>query len=274
MSNNMDMDRYKYLNFSEGSLCVISEGTMKFTAPSCFNEPFDCAPDFDRDKQVEYFMQQKEAIMNISDQHGQSPSQRLMYKKRLRKKVENEVKEGKYASVFLDELGVCSLSRTPLNLLMWAHYAKNHTGFVVEFSIPIPKNSGFSDYEVTKSINENLVPFPVQYEEEKPIIDPHDHEMVNMVKNFLTKGKDWEYENEERVIDYVRGKGIHPYNRKKILKSVIAGMRMSSDNYQSLKKIIDDVNNKLGIEVELFRASPVKRTYALEVTDRPDLNKK
>lgn len=34
-----------------------------------------------------------------------------------------------------DEIGICSLSRNPLNLLMWAHYASSHTGFVVEFSV-------------------------------------------------------------------------------------------------------------------------------------------
>ena len=28
-------------------------------------------------------------------------------------------------------VGILSLSKTPDNLLMWAHYAKNHTGFLV-----------------------------------------------------------------------------------------------------------------------------------------------
>lgn len=30
-------------------------------------------------------------------------------------------------------LGILSLSELPYNLLMWAHYAANHTGFVIEF---------------------------------------------------------------------------------------------------------------------------------------------
>ena len=58
-SIEMDMIRYKYLDYSEGSLCVISDGTMKFTAPKYFNDPFDCAPDFDPEKQADYLMEQK-----------------------------------------------------------------------------------------------------------------------------------------------------------------------------------------------------------------------
>lgn len=38
---------YKYLPFDEGSLRIITEGTIKFTLPSEVNDPFDCAPDYE-----------------------------------------------------------------------------------------------------------------------------------------------------------------------------------------------------------------------------------
>lgn len=44
--------RYKYLPFNEGSLKVITEGTVKFTCPLDFNDPFDCQPVAYIDKQV------------------------------------------------------------------------------------------------------------------------------------------------------------------------------------------------------------------------------
>ena len=43
---------YKYLPFNEGSLKVITEGTVKFTCPLEFNDPFDCQPVAYIDKQV------------------------------------------------------------------------------------------------------------------------------------------------------------------------------------------------------------------------------
>ncbi len=42
-----DILRYKYLPFNEGSTCIISEGTMKFSSPDEFNDPFDYSPDID-----------------------------------------------------------------------------------------------------------------------------------------------------------------------------------------------------------------------------------
>jgi len=39
--------RYKYLPFDIGSLKIITQGTIKFTKPSEFNDPFDCDPGHD-----------------------------------------------------------------------------------------------------------------------------------------------------------------------------------------------------------------------------------
>lgn len=33
--------RYKYLPFNENSLKILTEGTIKFTDPETFNDPFD-----------------------------------------------------------------------------------------------------------------------------------------------------------------------------------------------------------------------------------------
>lgn len=43
-------------------------------------------------------------------------------------------------------LGILSLSRTFTNLLMWSHYANNHTGFVIGLMIPM----SFSTKKPTK----------------------------------------------------------------------------------------------------------------------------
>ena len=36
---------------------------------------------------------------------------------------------------FVDKSGIYSLSQTPLDELLWAHYACNHTGFCVEYDL-------------------------------------------------------------------------------------------------------------------------------------------
>jgi len=60
---------------------------------------------------------------------------------------------------------------------MWAHYATSHTGFVIEFSIPI-KSTTYDDLHC-------LVPLPIEYKKEKPIIT--DHKFLK--NNYLLKGR-------------------------------------------------------------------------------------
>jgi hypothetical protein len=175
-----------------------------------------------------------------------------------------------YGAELTKHLGICSLSRDPLNLLMWAHYANNHRGFVVEFSIPTVG----AEEEAKDYLLKYLVPLEVNYSKEKPIIDHFDDDNTNANKTTLTKGIDWVYEQEERVVDHIRGHGIHPYNRKRVLKSVIAGMRMDSDKYNELRLIIESLNKELSTNVTLYKAEAVHGEYKLHVPGRPDLQMK
>jgi hypothetical protein len=113
-----------------------------------------------------------------------------------------------------------------------------------------------------------LIPLLVEYEKEKPIVTSRESD----TESLLTKGKDWEYEQEERVIDFERGAGIYPYDRNRILKSVIAGMRMSDDDFVVLKNTVDELNNQLGTNVTVHKTEPLKGKFALSVPDRDDLN--
>jgi len=221
------MLRYKYLpvdgSFKEpfdqkGALSVIRDGTIKFSHANEFNDPFDCYQEVDLNKLSKSFSENEKFYKNIGDELRLTPAQRIIEKPKQRKKLENEFFSN-LAEIFNNQIGICSLSRNPLNLLMWAHYATSHFGFVVEFSIP----------SLLDSDCHCLVPFPVKYNNEKPIITHY----KCFKEHFLTKSLDWEYEKEERVIDLNRGHGIHPYDRKKILKSVIAGMRMSDTDFSA-----------------------------------------
>lgn len=256
-----DLKRYKYLPFSEGSLSVITDGTMKFSAPSEFNDPFDCVPDIDPKSQVEYASKNNHLVKKACKELGYSPAQCIQNKKKLLKRIENACDTPEYINYFSNKIGVCSLSRNPLNILMWSHYAEKHSGFVVEFSIP--QASSLFEHEVDEYILENLFPLEVKYSNKKPIINPFDDKDLNMEKNFLTKSIDWEYEEEERVIDYVRGPGIHDFNRKRVISSVIAGLKISSENYNKLESVVTMMNKKLNTKVMLHKVNIEKGAFKL-----------
>jgi hypothetical protein len=261
--------RYKYVPFDEGSLCIIKDGTMKFTRPSEFNDPFDCDPEMDVHKYLKYMREErKDFFKKAGSMFGLSPAKRIQEKNVMLKRLENACQNGELGQKGVNNaVGICSLSRDPLNLLMWAHYAKDHTGFVIEFCIPLQAQT----YKEGDIFN-LLVPLEVRYEKTKPVIDPYDNNQVNLNKRFFVKGLDWEYEQEERIIDYLRGPGIHPYERKVILKSVIAGMKMCDDHFDILKNTVEAMNAELGINVAVYRAEPLKGKFALSVPERDDLS--
>jgi hypothetical protein len=264
-----DMLRYKYLPFNEGSICIISEGTLKFSSPDEFNDPFDCSPEFDVEKHLEYVSSLKDLLKRAGDSLGYSPAQRIQNKNQMLKRVERATSEPNFGKQITKDVGICSLSREPLGLLMWAHYANNHTGFVVEFSIPQTAISTIE--EANDYILKWLFPLKVVYSSNKPVINSFDSKEVNMEKQFLVKGGDWEYEEEERVIDYIRGHGIHTFDRKRILKSVIAGMRMDDGDFLKLESAVTAMNSELNMDVQLFKVKTVKGEFALSVPGRIDL---
>jgi hypothetical protein len=261
------MLRYKYIPFDEGSLCILKDGTMKFTRPSEFNDPFDCDPEVDEHQWIKYIKSEgKDLLKRAADSLGLSPAKRIQQKNVMLKRLTKAFQNGEFGQKAVNDVGICCLSRDPLNLLMWAHYAKDHTGFVIEFCIPTETSTYGKD-----DILNWLFPLEVKYQKEKPLIDNPRDKNIYFDKQFLIKGLDWEYEQEERVIDHWRGFGIHRYDRKTILKSVIAGVRMCDEHFVILKNTIDTINAELGINVEVYKAQILKGKFALFIPERGDL---
>lgn len=227
--------RYKYLPFDIGSLKILTQGTIKFNKPSEFNDPFDCDPSHEN-KNIEEFLERRpDLVKKVAKYLNLSDSQIPEEKPHMIARLRDAINDGLFGQPASDNVGICCLTKDPLNLLMWAHYANNHKGFVVEFDIPIESyDKPTSEVEFF----ELLIPHEVKYFQKKPIVNFDDSLEEKLEKQFLTKGEDWKYEQEERVVDYIRKAGIHKYDRKTILYSVIAGLRMDNSNYDLLRTIV------------------------------------
>jgi hypothetical protein len=115
--------------------------------------------------------------------------------------------------IWIRNSAILSLARSPLNPLMWAHYADAHQGFVIGFDGNV---SGFASTDV------NLLPAQlgsVIYTEQKP-----KHELVTsatmevggefsyrsetlekLQRLFLHKPLCWSYEEEVRIVKCIKG---------------------------------------------------------------------
>lgn len=136
----------------------------------------------------------------------------------------------------LNNVAILSLTRNPLNSLMWAHYGDEHRGFVIGYDV---ENSFF------KCKESNLIPVHkgnVIYTKTKPflktstrkttnlcnaidgIYDEEDHHTKELIDHlFLNKDTIWSYEEEVRIVKRISSVIMetheyweNPYNRYSI----------------------------------------------------------
>lgn len=163
---------------------------------------------------------------------------------------------------YLNTLGIFSLSEVPDDLLMWAHYAANHTGFVLEFD---GEHSWF--WEQRPEGDDCGTLKKVSYADEpssRYLAELKAHEV------FYTKGKKWEYEREWRIIRPLAESSMSPSEGVFLfdvpataITGVIAGLRTSSESLQELQRVRQ--GNHQITHLRMGRMSEVKNSNTLEV---------
>jgi len=133
---------------------------------------------------------------------------------------------------------VLCLSASPDNLLMWAHYAKSHEGFVLGFDA----ESGF-----LKCPENNHWPQRVVYQETRPVVKISKTNF-DPTGAYFTKSKHWEYEDEYRVIrkpDGLQSSGVDANEfptylfdmPSDVIKEIILGYRIKSELKSEIERI-------------------------------------
>lgn len=161
----------------------------------------------------------------------------------------------------LNTLGILSLSEVPDDLLMWAHYASNHTGFVLEFD---DQHTWFWAQRPEGGDCGNLR--KVSYTDQPSsgyLAELKAHEV------FYTKGKKWEYEREWRIIRPLvesstsPGEGVFLFDLPAtVITGVIAGLRTSSESLRALDEIRQ--SSPQLTHLHIGRMLEVKNSNALE----------
>lgn len=184
---------YKYL--SPKRVDVLENLKIRFTQVAVLNDPFESLPGALLECEDWYLKRYKELIDTQARENGitDRPARRRF----LKEKMEGYTPWMKELTdlAYLEDLsirvqsmasrvqGILSLSGTPRNILMWSHYAMNHSGYVVGFD----GDHEFFGRRVTK----------VEYSDIRPSIDPT--KTRHSADLFHTKSTDWSYEEEYRL---------------------------------------------------------------------------
>ncbi|HTD68158.1 MAG TPA: DUF2971 domain-containing protein, partial [Candidatus Limnocylindria bacterium] len=131
-----------------------------------------------------------------------------------------------------DQFGVLCLSTVSNSLLMWAHYAASHEGFLIEFSIEQP-----SFQELGKLVR-------ISYSPTRPIYDPGKSKSTSYA--YQVKGADWAYESEYRIVRFLHRCESEEKNGVKIflcpfsaeaIKAIYLGHRITKTNRERILAI-------------------------------------
>jgi len=173
---------YKYVNIA--GLKRILQGSIRFTQPSAFSDPFELLP---------------EVVIPVDEPEGPiSIAFDISAKRRLPPAGEvDEVPDQCCSSDPTSRdivqqlnslIGILSLSRTDDSLLMWSHYADQYAGAVIEFDALHEFFAGQIDVEYRRlRPKKNLSVYQAPAE---PV----------PVAELCAKSYQWEYEREVRVI--------------------------------------------------------------------------
>lgn len=152
-------------------------------------------------------------------------------------------------------IGILSLTESPDNLLMWAHYADSHQGFVIEFD---PQSSFFtqrrSDADELGYLRE------VKYSDIRHSLIL---EKIEDFSPFLTKGDIWKSEREWRMMlpidmcDKELSCGHHLFSfPATAIKSIIIGSRTNDLTKKKIKEAISRDNDFSHIKLMTANIDP------------------
>jgi hypothetical protein len=164
-------------------LVAVLRGRIYYSSPASFNDPFEMSAIFDAPDQEE--------VMELLAETGSLAD--LYLSKSAREKIYRQVRstvgtKRVVSSEWIESIGVLCLTTSPDDLLMWAHYAQNHTGICVGF------DSGFEPFSTAQ---------PVRYQEGRALVAPLDtfsREQRLVEKVLFVKSPHWQYESEWRCI--------------------------------------------------------------------------
>lgn len=202
---------YKYL--SPDRIDVLRNCKIRFSQPGALNDPFEVKPSFskittDEEASRTFDIQFPEALEKEYQELPRSIRRKVSFKDFLeeaRKRFPNAndqfikvldeytlVLRNQMTQILDEKIGILSLTQTPINKLMWAHYTDSYKGFVIGFDATHP----FFDKRKS-DVDEFGYLRKVEYHDSRPSLPMIELDGTHI---FLIKGREWEYEEEWRMI--------------------------------------------------------------------------
>lgn len=146
------------------------------------------------------------------------------------------------------KVGVTCFSKNNSNLLMWSHYADSHRGICLEFDTNLEPFS--KSFEVIYDSNIPVIESDLLFEEE--------HTFESFKKLLSFKSKDWEHEEELRLLHQEKNKKyLYP---RYALKAIYFGLKTNQTDLEIVCSLVRTHNPT----IKFFKMKRLERKFGLE----------
>ena len=207
---------------------LLKFGSMKFTSPAVFNDPFDCCSALFSEEQEDSLPD------NVADHINRSQQM-----------------------IISQSAGVACFTTKANNMLMWSHYGDQHRSVCV----------GFDGDDLQTNVVRNSEGNPLHHKLEK-VDYRNARATEGEMEVYYRKSPCWKYENEYRLISSWKkgepmwGPGVWQISKTSI-KEVVLGARMRPETKQEVIALVRSISPQVSIKVVV----PHRSTYELLVLD-------
>ena len=239
------MPLYKYMTFE--NLQNVLSGTIRFTQPGAFNDPFEMVPELyvpdsfgaDQDIQLSFSVTAPRRVSGVHELAANFESDQC------------SDRNSRSIRASLDQtIGILCLSENPSSLLMWSYYADAYAGAVIEFDQSHDFFRGKFHLEYNAHRPKKDIRYYVSSDEPIPIAE------------LCVKPKVWEHEVEVRVVRNLTDCKLVAETSPKpkeypiyvmdippeCIESVTMGERMTVDNQRRVWEMVKDQDVSLYLD--------------------------
>jgi Protein of unknown function (DUF2971) len=248
---------FKYRHLTQRTIDCIAENYIWLADINTLNDPFECSLHFDRDKYLKVIWSTEEFRDSFKESFGVELTNNHLEKLSssskpldLFKRICNELnisaawdperyfeEVNKKWTEFIEEVNndikICSFCETNDSLLLWSHYGDDHKGICIEYDLLE------EDY---KNLNDM---YPIHYSANIYNLELFE-ELTRLQKigSATTKGNDWEYEKEWRIIQIKADDSFSNKMKVPDPKAVYLGTRFSQNENHLKDKLMSLLQDK------------------------------
>lgn len=233
---------------------ILVRSQLWLSSPTDFNDPFDMSACVVV-KGTKLELQNR--LSTLTKTQGLKRRERRLATKKFEQRSDGEI-EAELQNIYqrnLEEIGVFSFAGDPRSILMWSHYANDHTGVCFQFERAV-------DFATLGGA------LAVKYSADYPVVNWVTDFAESLGKVMLQKHGGWSYESEDRIVrpgDAHKHLGFAPA----ALVGLIIGCRATAEHRGLILGLLEERAQASLPEIKLYDALQHRSEYRLSIISTP-----